>query len=113
MRRGEIWWATLPDPNGSEPGFSRPTLIISDDEFNASRLRTVVVATLTSNLRLAEAPGNVLLSRKASGLPKRSVVNVSQLTTLDKTNLAERVKRLAAKEMLCVDAGLKLVLSLP
>ena len=91
MHRGEIWWANLPEPVGSEPGYRRPVLIIQDDTFTQSRISTVIVAIITSNLRLAEAPGNVLLPSAASGLPKDSVANVSQILTLDKTFLVERV----------------------
>jgi len=112
IRRGEIWWASLPQPRGSEPGYSRPVLIVQSDDFNRSRISTVIAAVITSNTRLAEAPGNVLLARKASGLPKKSVVNVSQLVTLDKTFLRERVKKLAAREFAEVENGLRLVLSL-
>jgi len=112
IRRGEIWWASLPQPRGSEPGYSRPVLIVQSDEFNRSRIGTVIAAVITSNTRLAEAPGNVLISRKASGLPKESVVNVSQLITLDKTFLRERVKKLATRELAQVENGLRLVLSL-
>jgi len=112
IRRGEIWWASLPHPRASEPGCSCPVLILQSDEFNRSRIGTVVAAVITSNIRLAEAPGNVLLPRRASGLPKKSVVNVSQLITLDKTSLQERVKKLASRELAGVENGLRLVLSL-
>ena len=84
IQRGEIWWASLPEPRGSEPGYSRPVLVVQADDFNRSRINTVIAVVITSNIRLAEAPGNVLLSRKATGLPKQSVANVSQLITLDK-----------------------------
>lgn len=112
MRRGEIWWASLPDPQGSGPGFRRPVLVIQNDPFNASRIRTVIVATITSNLRLAEAPGNVLLDMGESGLPRDSVINVSQVLTLDKSFLTERVSALQSEAMARVDNGLKLVLGL-
>ena len=84
MRKGEVWWAALPRPEGSEPGFKRPLLIVQSDDFNRSRIRTVIAAVITSNLKLAGAPGNVRLSKRASGLTKPSVVNVSQLVTVDK-----------------------------
>ena len=74
MERGEIWWAQLPDPTASEPGFRRPVVIIQSNAFNRSRIRTVIAVVLTSNLRLAEAPGNVLVPASESGLPKDSVV---------------------------------------
>src|SRR6266516_2863022 len=112
IRRGEIWWAALPAPTGSEPGYSRPVLVVQSDQFNASRIQTVVAVAITSNVRLAHAPGNVLLSRKSSGLPKPSVANVSQVLTLDKSFLRRKVKAVAQRELDEVDAGLKLVLSL-
>jgi mRNA interferase MazF len=112
IRRGEIWWATLAEPRGSEPGYSRPVLVVQSDDFNRSRIRTVVAVVVTSNTRLARAPGNVLLPCKASGLPKPSVADVSQLVTLDKSFLTRRVKRLAKSQFAKVEEGLKLVLSL-
>ena len=112
IRRREIWWAELETPRGSEPGFRRPVVIIQADAFNLSRLRTVLVAILTSNLRLADAPGNVLIPARESGLPKDSVVNVTQLLTLDRDYLGENVGRLSPAIMTEVDAGLKLVLDL-
>ena len=84
MKRGEIWWADLPDPVASEPGYRRPLLIIQVDEFNRSAINTVVAVVLTSNLNLAGAPGNLLLKSTQTGLPKDSVVNVSQVLTVDK-----------------------------
>jgi mRNA interferase MazF len=112
IQRGEIWWADLAEPRGSEPGFTRPVLVVQSDDFNRSRISTVVVVVVTSNLRLADAPGNVLLPTKASGLPKKSVANVSQLLTVDKSFLSRRVGQLAAREFEAVEAGLQLVLSL-
>ena len=112
MKRGEIWWADLADPLGSAPGFRRPVLVIQSDPFNASRIGTVVVATITSNLSRADAPGNARLSKSESGLAKPSVVNVSQLLTVDRAILSRKVKSLPASTMATVDAGLKLVLDL-
>lgn len=112
MTRGEIWWADLPDPRGSEPGFRRPVLVIQANSFNRSRIQTVIVAVISSNLRLAEAPGNVLLSVEASGLPRDSIVNVSQLLTLDRSFLTEEVGKLPSRVLAEIDAGLKLVLEL-
>ena len=112
IERGDIWWAELPEPRGSEPGFSRPVVVVQSDDFNRSRISTIVVVVITSNLRLAEAPGNVYLPRKASGLPKDSVANISQLFTVDRTFLTRRVGRLALRKFAAVEAGLKLVLSL-
>lgn len=112
MKRGEVWWAELPNPTGSGPGFKRPVLVVQANAFNASRIATVVVATVTSNLALAEAPGNVRIAKSDSGLPQASVVNVSQLITLDRTILARKVKSLPGGVMAKVDTGLKLVLGL-
>jgi len=112
MRRGEVWWGSLPTPEGSGPGLRRPVLIIQSNPFNESRISTVIVAIITSNLGLAQARGNVRLSRAHSGLPKPSVVNVSQLYTLDKSRLAERVKALSSEIMGRVDQGVRLVLGL-
>ncbi len=112
IQRGEIWWASMPEPRGSEPDYSRPVLVVQADDFNRSRINTVIAVVITSNIRLAEAPGNVFLSRKASGLPKQSVANVSQLITIDKAFLKEKVKRLGKREFSEVEEGLRLVLSL-
>jgi mRNA interferase MazF len=112
VQRCEVWWADLEEPRGSEPGFRRPVLIVQADSFNRSRLRTVLAVILTSNLRLLDAPGNVLIPRVESGLPKDSVANVTQVVTLDKDFLGERSGRLSAGLMARVDAGLKLVLDL-
>jgi mRNA interferase MazF len=112
MERGEIWWAELPDPTASEPGFRRPVVIVQANAFNRSRIRTVIAVVLTSNLRLAEAPGNVLVPASDSGLPKDSVANVSQVITLDRIFLTERCSRLPAYLIKSIDDGLRLVLSL-
>jgi mRNA interferase MazF len=112
VKRGEIWWAHLPEPAGSGPGYKRPVLVVQANPFNASRIATVVVATITSNLALAEAPGNVRIAKSDSGLPRASVVNVSQLITLDRSILASRVMALPGSVMDQVDSGLKLVLGL-
>jgi mRNA interferase MazF len=112
MHRGEIWWTRLQPPTGSEPGYRRPVLIIQSNDFNASRISTVIVAVLTSNLRLEAAPGNVLLSKKRTKLPKDSVANVSQVVTLDKSFLTKRISKLSADIMQRVDDGLRLVLNL-
>ncbi len=112
MKRGEIWWASLPDPVGSEPGYRRPVLVVQSDEFNRSGIRTVICAAITTNLNLAGAPGNVHLSTRASGLPKPSVVNVSQLISIDKTRLTERIKGVDTQSMLQVDDGLRLIMTL-
>src|SRR3989442_6175184 len=97
--QGEVWWADLPEPSGSEPGFRRPLVVVQGDAFNRSRIATVVCAPLTSNLRWAEAPGNVLLASKTTGLSKDSVANVSQLVTLDRACLTERIGKLAKAKL--------------
>ena len=112
MQRGDIWWATLRPPTGSEPGYRRPVLIIQSDDFNKSRINTVVVAMLTSNLRLEAAPGNVFLTKRSTKLPKDSVINVSQIVTLDKSFLTKRVSRLSTDKMKIVDDGIRLALNL-
>jgi mRNA interferase MazF len=110
ISQGEVWWADLPEPSGSEPGFRRPVLVVQSDAFNRSRIATVVCIPLTSNLRWTEAPGNVLLSSKATGLPKDSVANVSQLVTLDKSFLAERIGKLSKAKLELVLFGIDVVL---
>jgi mRNA interferase MazF len=112
MKRGDIWWASLADPQGSGPGYRRPVLIVQANPFNASRISTIIAAVITSNLALAAAPGNVRISKSESGLPHVSVVNVSQLITLDRAVLTSKVKALPASAIDKVDAGLKLVLAL-
>ena len=112
MLRGEIWWAILPAPTASEPGYRRPLIIIQSDDFNRSKINTVIAVVLTSNLRLSKAPGNVILSRKDTNLPQRSVANVSQLITVDKSFLTEKVAKLTPQKIKEVEAGIRLVLSL-
>ena len=110
--RGEIWWANLPEPIGSEPGYRRPVLIVQDDAFNRSQIQTTIAIVITSNLNLAQAPGNVLLPKKLTGLSRDSVANVSQLITIDKAFLTERVSALTIDLLEQVDDGLRLVLYL-
>ena len=112
MERGEIWWATLAEPSGSEPGYRRPVLIIQSDDFNRSRIRTLIAVVLTSNVLLAAAPGNVMLRARSTGLPKDSVANVSQMVTLDKAQLTDRVGRLRADDLKRIEDGIRLVLAL-
>ena len=112
VQRCEVWWADLDEPRGSEPGFRRPILVIQSDSFHRSRLRTIIGVVLTSNTRLLDAPGNVLLPAASTGLPKDSVANVTQIVTLDESYLTEKTGRLTAKLMAQVDAGLRLVLDL-
>jgi mRNA interferase MazF len=112
IERGSIWWAGLGDPRGSKPGFRRPLLIVQANAFNRSRIQTVIAAVLTTNLRLVDAPGNVLVPAIASGLRRDSVVNVSQLITVNRDDLEERSGQVDAATMRRVDAGLRLVLAL-
>ena len=112
MRRGEIRWATLGRPRGSGPGYRRPVLVVQSDEFNESRISTVVVAALTSNTRLAMAPGNVFLESSTSGLQRDSVINVSQLLTLDRKLAGSVIGRLSPRRMAEVNEGIRMVLGL-
>jgi mRNA interferase MazF len=107
--QGEIWWADLPDPTGSGPGFRRPVIVVQGDSFNRSKISTVLCVTLTSNLKWAEAPGNALLQSRLTGLPKDSVANVSQVITLDKSLLTERVGKLSRAKTELVLAGINVV----
>jgi len=108
--QAEIWWADLPDPAGSGPGFRRPVLIVQGDGLNFSRIATVVCVPLTSNLRWAEAPGNVLLRSRATGLPKDSVANTSQIITIDRSLLTELAGKLPRAQLEEVLAGIDVVL---
>ncbi|MBA2323139.1 MAG: type II toxin-antitoxin system PemK/MazF family toxin [Pseudonocardiales bacterium] len=110
VARGDLWWVDFGDPVGSAPGYRRPAVVVSSDRFNRSRLATVVVAAVTSNLRLAAAPGNVMLAPEP--LPKPSVVNVTQLLAVDRVLLDERIGRLTHSDLHEVDDGLRLVLDL-
>jgi mRNA interferase MazF len=112
IERGDIWWADLREPAGSEPGFPRPVLIVQTDAFNRSRLQTVIAVVLTSNIRLVDAPGNVLMPARATGLSKDSVANVSQVITIDRDFLTEKAGRLRGRLLKDVDNGLRLVLAL-
>ena len=112
IQRGEIWWASLGQPVGSQPGFRRPLVVVQSDEFNRSRIRTLIAVVVTSNLSLAQAPGNVLLPAKSTGLNKDSVANVSQVITVDKSFLTEKVGKLTARQIESVSDGLRLVMAL-
>jgi mRNA interferase MazF len=112
MQRGDIWWANLPEPVGSGPGYRRPVLLIQADAFTRSRIGTVIVAIITKNTALAKAPGNVLLPAQDSGLRLDSVVNVSQIITLDKNLLVEYVSSLPSSLISRVEAGLRLAIGL-
>ncbi len=112
MRRGEVWWADMPDPIGSGPGLKRPVVIIQANPFNESRIATVVVVIITSNLGLADYPGNVRISKAESGLSKPSVANISQLVTLNRSLLSNRVKMLSSSSLLRINEGIRLILAL-
>ena len=112
IRRGEIWWAELAEPRGSEPGYRHSVLVLQRDEVNASRINTVVVCLLTSNTALARAPGNTLLSRRRTGLRRDSVANASQIATLNKSDLEERVGGVSRDLMDAVDEGVRWFLNL-
>ena len=112
MQRGDIWWANLPEPAGAPPGFRCPVLVIQANAFNRSRIGTVIVAVITSNLRLTAAPGNVFLPAQESGLPKDSVINVSQIITLDRQDLDEQAGQISARKLDEVETGIRLVLDL-
>ncbi len=110
VSQGEIWWADLAEPAGSEPGFRRPVLVIQGDTFNRSQIATVVCVVLTSNLKWADAPGNVMLSAKETSLPKDSVANVSQVVTVDKGALAAQVGKISKPKILLILRGIDLLL---
>jgi mRNA interferase MazF len=110
VAQGDVWWADLPEPAGSRPGFRRPVVVIQGNPLNRSRIATVVCVPLTSNVIWAEAPGNTLLPAKATGLPKDSVANVSQLIALDRSILTERVGRLTPKHLAQLLHGIDIML---
>ena|SRR5574344_637970 len=112
MIRGEIWWTDFGIPFGSEPGYRRPSVIVQNDSFNKSRINTVLIVPFTTNLLLSEAPGNVLVEKKESGLTKDGVVVVSQLTVIDRQRLIEKAGRLTASIMKEIEFGLKMVLGM-
>jgi mRNA interferase MazF len=109
ISQGDVWWADLAEPRGSEPGFRRPVLIVQGDAFNRSSIATVLVAPLTSNLRWADAPGNVLLKARSTGLPRDSVANVSQIVAVDRTALTDRVGRISPAKLDLVLRGIDVV----
>ena len=112
MERGEIWWAGLARPRRSEPDHRRPVLVVQSDDFNRSSIATAVVVAITTNMSLAFAPGNVVCRPKSTGLPRPSVINVSQVATVDRQALTERIGRVSEPMMQQVDDGLRLVLAL-
>jgi mRNA interferase MazF len=111
ISQGDVWWADLGEPVGSQPGYRRPVVVVQSDSFNRSSISTVVCVPLTTNLRLANAPGNVALDSEATGLPKDSIANVSQPTTLDRASLTERVGKLSGSKLDLVLYGIDVVLS--
>jgi mRNA interferase MazF len=110
IRQGEVWWADLGEPIGSAPGYRRPVLVVQCDAMNASHISTVVCIPLTSNLKWGDAPGNVVLTARVTGLPKDSVANVSLIVALDKQQLTERVGTIARRRVDLVLAGIDVVL---
>ena len=110
IAQGEVWWADLDALRGSGPGFRRPVVVVQSDAFNRSKIATVLCVAVTSNLKWAEAPGNVLLEARATGLDRNSVANVSQIVTLDRTTLTERVGRLSKSTLHLIIDGIELVL---
>lgn len=110
ITQGDVWWADLATPDGSAPGFRRPVVVVQGDAFNRSSIRTVVCVGVTSNLKWADAPGNVLLESRATGLRRRSVANVSQVVTLDKGDLTQRTGRLPQAKLHLILAGIDVLL---
>ncbi|HEX3109440.1 MAG TPA: type II toxin-antitoxin system PemK/MazF family toxin [Thermoanaerobaculia bacterium] len=110
VSQGEIWWADLLEPTGSGPGLRRPVVVVQGDALNRSRIATVIVVPLTTNLAWAEAPGNVLLPARTSGLPRDSVANVSQVLTIDRNLLRDRIGKLARPKLDLILSGIDLVL---
>ena|SRR5665647_406666 len=109
IRQGEIYWVSLSDPKGSEPGYRHPHIVIQNNLFNASRISTIVVCSLTSNLIRANAPGNVLLNKGEANLPRKSIVNISQIFTVNKSDLVEKIGQVSKKRMTEVLDGIKLL----
>ena len=112
MRRGEIWWASFPVPAASAPGYRRPVLVVQSNAFNESKIHTVIVLALTTNMHLASAPGNVRITRRQSGLQKDSVVNVSQIMTVNRSMLTEKAGELTELKLEEIAKGLRRILVL-
>jgi mRNA interferase MazF len=110
IAQGHVYWANLPDPTGSGPGFRRPVIVVQGDSLNRSRVRTVVCVPLTSNLAWADAPGNVNLPARTTGLPKDSVANTSQIVTLDRDLLADEVGKLSKRQIESILSGIDIIL---
>ena len=110
--QGQIWWADLGEPRGSSPGYERPVVVVQADAFNKTSINTVIVAIVTKNIRLANMPGNVVLPKRFSGLESESVINATQLFTLDRGDLIEHMGTLPANKIDQISEGLRLVLAL-
>ena len=110
--QGEVWWTDIGEPKGSSPGFRRPIVVVQGDALNRSRIATVVCVALTSNVKWASAPGNVTLPASATGLPKESVANVSQIVTVDKIELTDRSGKLSKAKLNLVLAGIDVIMGL-
>lgn len=110
IHQGDIFWVNLPKPSGSGPGYKHPHVVIQNNVFNHSRINTVVVCALTSNIKLGQAPGNVTLSKREANLPKRSVINISQIVTIDKSCLVKKIGSLSNKRLQQVLAGIHLLI---
>ena len=109
IEQGEIYWIDLGEPSGSEPGYRHPHIVIQNNLFNSSRINTVVVCSLTSNIKRAEAPGNILLSKGEANLQKPSVINISQIFTVNKSDLVERIGKVSNQRINEILEGLKLL----
>ena len=112
IERGQIWWTDLSEPRGSSPGYEHPIVVVQSNDFNRTKLYTIIGAVITSNLDLAEMPGNVLIKKNQTELSKDSVVNVTQIVTVDKSELLEYVGTVSERKMEQIENGLRLVLSL-
>lgn len=110
IAQGEVWWADLAEPRGSEPGYRRPVLVVQGDSFNRSKIATAVCVPLTSNLKWEDVPGNIRLTARETGLPRYSVANTSQILTLDQADLEERIGRIPRRRLEVVFAGIDVVL---
>ena len=112
ISRGDVWWADLPDPTGSSPGYRRPVVVVQSDSFNRSRIRTILIIPLTSNLDREKVPGNVRLPRKVTSLSRESVALTTQVLTVDRTDFIERVGAIPPTTMRAIDRGLRIALEL-
>ena len=110
IKQGDVFWINLNEPLGSEPGYRHPCVVVQSNAFNRSRIKTVVICLLTSNLKRAESPGNILLSKGEANLPKSSVVNVSQIFTVDRSKLIEKIGTLSSERIHQIFDGIKLLI---